>query len=70
VRAEVDMRSEKLGYKIREAQIQKVPYMLVIGKKEEDSRSVAVRTRGGEQTYGVKVEEFVSQLREKVSSFQ
>ncbi|MGA2733195.1 MAG: threonine--tRNA ligase [Syntrophobacteraceae bacterium] len=49
VRAEVDMRSEKLGYKIREAQMQKVPYMLVIGDKEVEKGAIAPRKRDGTQ---------------------
>ena len=49
-RAEADLRNEKIGYKIREAQMQKIPYMLVIGDKEVEDGSVAVRTRTGEQT--------------------
>ena len=48
-RAEADLRNEKIGYKIREAQMQKTPYMLVIGDKEVEDGSVAVRTRTGEQ---------------------
>ena len=49
VRAEVDMRSEKLGYKIREAQMQKVPYMLVVGDKEVEKGAIAPRKRDGTQ---------------------
>ena len=49
VRVEVDMRSEKLGYKIREAQMQKVPYMLVIGDKEVEKEAIAPRKRDGTQ---------------------
>jgi len=49
VRAEVDMRSEKLGYKIRDAQMQKVPYMLVIGDREVEKQSIAPRKRDGTQ---------------------
>jgi threonyl-tRNA synthetase len=48
IRAQLDSRNEKLGYKIREAQLQKVPYMLVVGAKEEESQQVAVRLRTGE----------------------
>ena len=48
-RAVADLRNEKIGYKIREAQMQKIPYMLVIGDKEVEDGSVAVRTRSGEQ---------------------
>ena len=45
IRAEVDDRNEKMGYRIREAQLQKIPYMLVLGEKEKESGSVAVRNR-------------------------
>jgi len=45
LRVHVDDRNEKLGYRIREAQVQKVPYMLVVGDKEVDSRTVSVRHR-------------------------
>ena len=45
IRAELDTRSEKIGYKIREAQTQKIPYMLVVGQKEEEEGNVSVRSR-------------------------
>lgn len=45
IRVELDVRSEKIGYKIREAQMQKIPYMLVVGQKEEEEHAVAVRSR-------------------------
>ena len=45
IRAELDVRSEKIGYKIREAQSLKIPYMLVVGAKEEEQGLVAVRSR-------------------------
>ena len=48
VRAELDERNEKLGYKIRQAQVQKVPYMLVVGGREEEAGTAAVRLRTGE----------------------
>jgi threonyl-tRNA synthetase len=44
--------------------------MLVVGKKEEESKAVAVRTRGGEQTFGVKVDDFCSRVREEVAAFK
>ncbi|MDG6916733.1 MAG: threonine--tRNA ligase [Nitrososphaerota archaeon] len=68
VRAEGDFGSGTMGGKIRDAQLQKIPYMLVVGKKEEDSGSVAVRTRGGEQTFGVNVGDFVARLKEEVAA--
>ncbi len=68
VRADGDFASGTMGGKIRDAQLQKIPYMLVVGKKEEDSGTVAVRTRSGEQTLGVKVDDFVTKVKGEVSS--
>ncbi|MDP6495545.1 MAG: His/Gly/Thr/Pro-type tRNA ligase C-terminal domain-containing protein, partial [Dehalococcoidia bacterium] len=48
IRAEVDDRSERMNAKIRHAQLQKIPYMMVVGDKETDSNSVAVRLRDGQ----------------------
>ena len=45
IRAELDTRSEKIGYKIREARLQRVPYMLILGQKEEEAGNIAVRSR-------------------------
>jgi len=64
-RAEGDYRNEKIGYKIREAQMQKVPYMLVIGDKEAESGGLSVRTRSGEQL-NMTVEEFLARLTKEV----
>jgi threonyl-tRNA synthetase len=62
IRAENDLRNEKLGFKIREAQLQKIPYMLVIGEKEEKSGTISPRKRTGETMAAMKVEEFVAQV--------
>ena len=68
IRAEVDFRDEKLGYKIREAQLDKVPYMLILGEKEEGNRSVSVRCRDAAknaQDLGeMAVEEFAALIAE------
>ena len=69
LRVERDLASGTIGGKIRDAQIQKIPYMLVIGSKEEQANTVAVRARDGEVRYGVKLEDFISEVREKVSKF-
>lgn len=69
VRVETDHASGTIGGKIRDAQLQKVPYMLVIGSKEEQAGSVAVRARDGDVRYGVKLEDFLSEVREKVAKF-
>jgi threonyl-tRNA synthetase len=68
VRTEGDFDSGTMGAKIRDAQLQKIPYMLVVGKKEQNSKTVAVRTRKGEQKFGVKVEDFVAQVRADVEA--
>jgi threonyl-tRNA synthetase len=65
-RAELDDRNEKLGYKVREAQLAKVPYMLVVGDKEAEANSVAPRSRSGGSSAAVELEPFISQLTEEV----
>ncbi len=62
LRAELDESNEKLGYKIRQAQVQKIPYMLVVGEKEQAAGAVAVRLRTGEDLGPVGVEELVGRL--------
>jgi threonyl-tRNA synthetase len=66
IRVERDFDSGTIGGKIRNAQIQKIPFMLVIGSKEEQANSVAVRARDGEVRYGVKLDDFVSEVTDKV----
>jgi threonyl-tRNA synthetase len=60
LRAEADSRNEKLGYKIREAQIQKIPFMLILGDKEVENKTVAVRRRGGEDSGVMPVADFLT----------
>lgn len=68
VRAEVDYRNEKIGYKIREAQMQKIPYMLVVGKKEVESQTVSVRDRK-EGDVGIKtIDEILAQIVEEIQN--
>lgn len=61
-RVETDYRNEKIGYKIRSARMEKVPYMLVMGDKEVEEGKVCVRTRGVEETETMTVEEFAEKL--------
>jgi threonyl-tRNA synthetase len=68
LRVEVDTRSEKLGYKIRDAQLQKVPFMLVIGGKEAESGNVAVRSRSAGDLGAMAIEEFAASCRELVAT--
>ena len=70
LRAEGDYASGTMGAKIRDAQLQKIPYMLVVGKKEQEAGTVAVRPRSGEQKFGVKVEDFVTQVRAEVAAYR
>ncbi len=69
IRVEGDFRNEKLGYKIREAQTQKIPYMLVIGDKELASGEVAVRQRGGDNLGTLPVSSFIELVKEKSSQY-
>jgi len=69
IRVEKDFRNEKLGYKIREAQTQKIPYMLVIGDKEMASDQVAVRQRGGDDLGAIPVYSFIKLVQEKNSQY-
>ena len=67
IRAELDTRSEKIGYKIREAQTQKIPYMLVVGQKEEEEGNVSVRSRfagdeGSDSTAG-----FIEKIKKEIA---
>ncbi len=66
VRVESDLRNEKIGYKIREAQSKKIPYMLVIGDKEAEAGTVAVRTRAGGDKGAMPLDEFASALLEQI----
>ena len=67
LRVENDLRSEKIGYKIREAQLQKVPYMLVVGDKETEQESVAVRSRKDGDLGSMGVEEFIAKVQQEIT---
>ena len=66
IRVEGDFRSEKLGYKIREAQKEKIPYMLVVGDKEAENGTVAVRTRSGGDEGVMALADFIAQCRAEI----
>jgi threonyl-tRNA synthetase len=67
LRAEVDERQEKIGYKIREAQLQKIPYMLVVGDREAAERTVSVRTRAGGDQGPRAVRDFIASARDEIA---
>ena len=66
IRAKLDDRNEKLGYKIREAQVQKVPYMLVVGDKEVEEGTVNVRHRGEGDIGSMQIDEFIAKLQKEI----
>jgi len=63
---QVDERQEKIGYKIREAQLQKVPYMLVVGDKEAADGNVAVRSRSGGDLGSSRLDTFIASAQDEV----
>ena len=67
-RVDVDSRSEKIGYKIREAQLMKVPYMIVVGEKEQENGTVSVRRRGEGDIGAMKLDEFIDKLAKEVEN--
>ena len=67
VRVQVDDRSEKIGYKIREAQMEKVPYMLVVGANEEEAGQVAVRRRDKGDMGAINADEFIAMVKEDIA---
>ncbi len=68
IRATADLGDQRMNAKIRYAQTQKVPYMLVVGEKEQEAKAVSIRTRSGDQENGVQVSEFVQRVRTKIEN--
>lgn len=68
IRTEIDTRAEKIGYKIREAQMQKIPYMLVTGAKEEENNAVSVRSRFAGDEGQKDLEQFICEIKEEIAS--
>lgn len=69
IRVEKDFSNEKLGYKIREAQLQKIPYMLVVGDKEENTETVSPRKRDGKVLERMRIEEFSALVKKECEEF-
>jgi len=68
LRADLDLRNEKIGFKIREHTLQKIPYLLVIGDREAENGAVAVRTRSGEDLGVMPVEDFVKLAKQQIQA--
>ncbi len=69
IRAELDQRQEKIGYKIREAQVEKVPYMLIVGDKEIEANAVAVRARKDGDLGQMSVDSFLNRVQEEIKNY-
>ena len=67
-RVDVDLRNEKIGFKIREHTLQRIPYLLVVGDREVESNTVAVRTREGRDQGSMPVSEFTRRLTAEIVS--
>jgi threonyl-tRNA synthetase len=67
-RADFDLRNEKIGFKIREHTLQRVPYLLVVGDREVEDRTVAVRNRRGEDLGTLSVDDLIAKLAGEVAS--
>jgi threonyl-tRNA synthetase len=69
IRAIADLRNEKIGFKIREHTLQKIPYMLVVGDREVENSTVAVRTRSGEDLGSISINELISRFSKEIASY-
>jgi threonyl-tRNA synthetase len=70
IRSLIDDRSEKIGKKIRDAELQRIPYMLIVGEKEENNNTVSVRKQGQGDMGSFKVQEFVDAVEIEVQNFK
>ena len=70
LRVELDDRSEKIGYKIREAQLQKIPYMLILGDKEVEAKNVGVRSRRDGDIGAMEFDEFVKKIKDEIKNLE
>ena len=68
IRVKIDTRAEKMGYKIRDAQMHKVPYMLIIGQKEADEKTISVRSRFNGDEGACKIEEFINKIKQEIDT--
>ena len=66
IRSEVDKRDEKVSYRMRESQVRKIPYTLILGDKERDSESISYRLYGSEDTYTISLSEFEQKLKQEI----
>ena len=67
IRCEMDQRDEKVGYKIREAQLEKVPYMLILGRKEEEEGTISLRGRDSQSTGQMSLDAFIEFIQKEIA---
>lgn len=70
IRSDIDLNPKRIEAKIRDAQVQKIPYMISVGDKEIEAETVAVRDRNGKVEFGVKIKDFITELTGKVKNYQ
>ena len=70
LRVEMDLREEKIGYKIREAQLQKIPYMIILGEKEKAANAVGVRSRKEGDIRQMETEEFINKIKKEIEEYK
>ncbi len=68
IRVELDSRNEKIGYKIRSAQMQKIPYMIIVGEKEEENKTVSIRKRGNIEEKDVLVSDLIKNMKREIKN--
>ena len=66
IRVELDGRSETIGKKVRDNQVKKIPFMVTLGDKEQENKTLAIRTRDGKVRFGVKVDDFLEEITQKI----
>lgn len=69
LRYSLDLSDEKMGYKIRQAQLEKLPYMIILGEQEKEASKISIRMRNGEQKNNIELNEFLQTVQEKVESY-
>ena len=70
IRVELNRKNDKLGFKIREAQLQKIPYMIIVGEKEVESATISVRKRTKEDLGNMAVEKFTELINDDIKNFR
>ena len=68
IRVELDDRNEKLGYRLRESQVKKIPYTLILGDNERDNNQISYRLFGSQETVTLSKDEFIKQLKEEIAN--